>query len=132
MAQNNEATFFDVISAGFGDVVGIFTGAPLSGAPLQEEIDAVTMQLNAANKAGDTTLAEELVQEIAALKARAAQMPNPVVGRIETIENVDTAIDRLNAPFKAVGNYVSDNTGKALLTGVGLLLLYGYVRGGRG
>ena len=124
------ASFADVVAGLWSDTVGMFTGQPLALAPFQKQIDAATVALNAANRAGDTAKAQSLVQQINDLKARAALMPNPLVGRAATVENVQMALDGVEAPFAAV-NAWAGKKGAALFFGVvGLGLLYAYAKRG--
>jgi hypothetical protein len=123
------ATFTDLIGVVITDIKDLITGGELSGPPLQEEINSITVQLHAANLAGDITLANELVQRIADLRATAAQMPNPVNQRLEAIENVDAAITGIKMPFSATAEFLGTTAKTVVFGSVAILLVYGYLRG---
>ena len=120
------ASFFDVADAIVSDIGSLFSGKPLAGAPLQDRIDAATVALNAANKAGDTAMAQTLAQQISDLQAAGSQMINPMVGRLAITENVDMALDGISAPFQSINAFVGESGVKVLFGAAALGLIYYY------
>ena len=123
------ASFADIVAAIGSDIKSLFTGEPLAGAPLQDQIDAKVNALHIANQTGNTAEARLILQDIKDIQAKAAGMINPLVGRASVVENVDNAIAGVSKPFAAVNAWVGANTTKLLLVGVGLVFVYGYAKG---
>jgi len=122
------ASFFDVVAAIGSDFKAMFTGEPLALSPLQGQIDALTVQLRAANKAGDKAGAQKLLQQIRDLQAKQAQMPDPLVGRLAVVNNVDNAVAGVKDATGGFLDFVGGVGNKILFAGVGGLLLYAYLK----